>query len=180
MLTIEVLGQEHWDEELNEFVYPESFELTLEHSLVSLSKWEEEHEKPFMGKEQKSTEETLSYVYHMILTHGKSRQCVRLMTDENIQQVQEYIDKAATATWFAESMPEPKSNEVITTELIYYWMNTMNIPLEAQHWNFNRLLTLIKIHTTKNSQPKKMGKNEMMQRRREINERNKAKFNTRG
>lgn len=180
MLTIVILGNESFDEENEVFVYPESFELQLEHSLVSLSKWESIFEKPFLGVEKKSTDETLGYIYAMIISPNVSKDVLKKLSDTNIQEINRYIDSKATATWFNEVRPETKSSEVITSELIYYWMTMFNIPFSAETWHLNRLFTLIKICSLKSSKPKRMSRSEVAARQRELNARRRAELGTSG
>lgn len=183
MLTITVLGEENWDESSNKFTYPYAFELQLEHSLVSLSKWESEFEKPFLGPAQKTDEETLGYLYHMVLTPGFVRDAVYMFSSENINAINDYINKKSTATWFNDTRPEPKNKEIITSELIYYWMTMFHIPIEAENWHLNRLFTLIKVAGLKNQKPKKMTREEQMARHaemRRLNEERKKQLGSNG
>lgn len=180
MLVITVLGEESWDEESEEFLYPEAFELRLEHSLVSLSKWEEIHEKAFLGPQEKTTEESLHYVVCMILNEDYPDDILTRLSDEDYQQIQAYIDKKHSATWFAESGPAKKSNEVITADLIQYWMNAANIPLEWENRHLNKLITLIKIHGIKNEPPKKHSRNEIFEQNRRLNKQRREQMGTKG
>lgn len=180
MLTITVTVNENFDEEIEEFVYDE-FDLTLEHSLVSLSKWESRFEKPFLGKEPKTNDEVLGYIYEMILTPGVPPHIVSLLSDENIDEISRYMDAKMTATWFQEIEPKTKSKEVITAELIYYWMTTFNIPFSpAETWHLNRLFTLIQVANAKNAKPKKMSSAEARRRQNELNKQRRAQLGTSG
>lgn len=180
MLTIHVPGVELYDEANNAFSVAEPVTLELEHSLVSLSKWESFYEKPFLASEAKTTEEVLSYVKFMILTPNFPPRVVSRLSQKNLDDVNEYIDAKMTATWFSEIPHGPKSSEVITAELIYYWMITFNIPIEFQHWHLNRLFTLIKICNIKQQKPKKMSRAEIVNRNRDLNEQRKAQLGTSG
>lgn len=180
MLVIKVPGIELFDEVLQVFVNAEEFVLELEHSLVSLSKWESKFEKPFLGSEEKTDEEVFAYIEAMILTEEYPSDVLTRLTKENIQQINEYIESKMTATWFNDKQKPKKSNEVITAELIYYWMITFNIPIEFQHWHLNRLFTLIKIFSVKNAPKEKMSKRDLLARNRELNERRKAELGTAG
>ena len=180
MLVIKVPGIELFDEVLQVFVTAEEFVLELEHSLVSLSKWESKFEKPFLGSEEKTNEEVFAYIEAMILTEEYPSDILTRLTKENIQQINNYIESKMTATWFNDRKKPKKSNEVITAELIYYWMITFNIPIEFQHWHLNRLFTLIKIFSVKNAPKENMSKRDLLARNRELNERRKAELGTTG
>jgi len=179
VLKIVVGGTEAFDEETNSFVMQGGTEVELEHSLVSLSKWESEFEKPFLGKDDKSPEEILAYIKAMVIGEI-SPGVISQMSSENIEAINTYIDSRQTATWFRDTPGAPASREVITSELIYYWMTTFNIPWEAQHWHLNRLFTLIRVCNQKQSKPKKMSRAEVAQRNRELNNQRKAQLGTKG
>lgn len=180
MLTITVPGIEFWDERAQEFFTRDDVVLELEHSLVSLSKWESKWEKPFLGKEEKTTEETLSYIEMMTLTKLSSGEVFTRLSNDNYKDINNYIQAKMSATWFTEHGAPPKSNEVITAELIYYWMVAFNIDLEWENRHLNKLLTLIKICNLKNAKPKKMGRAEAMERQRSLNDQRKAQLGTSG
>lgn len=172
MLRITVLGAEQYDEETETFLYPDSFVLELEHSLFSLSKWEQKWKIPFLSeldKHNKTTEMVLDYVRCMLLTTDMPPDWISRLSQENVDEIEAYLGDTPTATWFNENAPEPRSGETITNELIYSWLSGAGIPWEAQHWNLNRLFTLIKIISIKNSKPKPMGRSEAAARRRELN-----------
>lgn len=178
MLKIDVPSREVYDEETQRFYVVPATELELEHSLVSLSKWESEWEKPFLGKDPKTTEETISYIKAMTLTEDIPPEVYANLTNDNLNSVNEYIGKKMTATWFRED--GKKGREIITAELIYYWMVSFRIPFECQYWHLNRLFTLVKVCSEKNSPPKKMSRSEIAQRNRELNAQRKAQLGTRG
>lgn len=181
MLTIVVLGEEHWDEDAERFVFPESFELQLEHSLVALSKWEQEFEKPFLGPDQKSDEELIGYVHCMCLDPTVPRERLYQLSQENYDEIDRYLNRKMTATWFTEHGPQSrKSGETITAELVYFWMSTFNIPIEWETRNITNLFTYIRIANEKNSPPKKMSRSEAAQQQRELNRRRRAEMGTNG
>jgi hypothetical protein len=180
MLVIHVSGVESFDENTQEFIAQGGTVLELEHSLVSLSKWESIHEKPFLGKEPRTLEEILSYVKCMTLTKKIPREIFQKLSQENIEEIREYIEAKASATWFSEQPGEPKSRDVITSELIYYWMTVFNIPFECERWHLNRLFTLIRICNVKQAKPEKMSSSELARRNRELNAQRRAQLGTTG
>lgn len=180
MLKITVPGEEFFDETLQEFNTVGDVVLELEHSLVSLSKWESKWEEPFLGPQEKSTEKTLDYIRCMILTADYPPDTLNNLSDENMRQINAYLESKQSATWFSDDPSAPKSREIITSELIYYWLTVFNIPFEVETWNLNRLFTLIKISNVKNAKPKKMSRAEMADRNRRLNAERKAKLKTSG
>lgn len=180
MLTIRVPGIDLYNEELEEFSTSEEMVVELEHSLVSLSKWEEIYEKPFLDTKDKTIEEVMTYIRCMIITPGVPDDVFGRLSSKNVGEIDKYINAKRSATWFSDSKNTPRQREVITTELIYYWMVSFQIPFECQTWHLNRLLTLIKIFSVKNAPPKKMSKNEMAARNRELNARRRQQLNTSG
>ncbi len=182
MLRLTIPAQEFWDEKNEMFIKTKEQVLTLEHSLVSLSKWESKWCKPFITKGVKTTEETIDYIKCMTLTQNVNPMIYSLITDEHIEKVNKYVDAPMTATWFSDD-DEPKgkgNSEQVTSELIYYWMIAFGIPSEYQKWHLNRLLTLIKVCNAKQKPRKKKSMKEIMSRNRMINEARKKKYNTTG
>lgn len=180
MLRITVPAVEYWDEKENQFLYRKEQTLQLEHSLVSLSKWESKWKKAFLGKEEKTSEETLDYIRCMTITQNVDPEVYSRLTNENIRAVNEYIGESQTATTFRKERGGGLNRETITSELIYYWMIAYNIPPEYQKWHLSRLLTLIRICTIKNAPPKKRSKNEIMRDNAALNAARRAKFGTKG
>ena len=180
MLQIVIPAIELWDEETQEFVQVKEQTLQLEHSLVSLSKWESKWNKAFLGKQPKSVEETLDYIKCMTLTKNVDPNIYKWISNENIQKINKYIDAPMTATTFMEDPSNKRNNEIVTSELIYYWMVSLNIPFECQKWHLNRLLTLIRVCNVKNTPPKKRSRREIMSRNAALNAARKKKLNTKG
>ena len=181
MLRIEIpLTPEGWDEEKQEFVEPKTQALQLEHSLVSLSKWESKWCKPFFSTTDKTFEEVLDYIKCMTLTQNVKQEVYDHLSENNILQINEYIDAPMTATTFNERLEKGRSKEIITSELIYYWMIKLNIPVEFQKWHINRLLTLIRVCEIKETPPKKMSQAEIMRRNAALNAARRQQLNSRG
>ena len=181
MLTITVpISPEGWDEEKQEFVEPKSQTLQLEHSLVSLSKWESKRQKPFYSKKDMSNEETLDYIKCMTLTKNVDPDVYNHLTQENIKTILDYIGNPMTATTFGKETNSGNNREVITSELIYYWMIASNIPFECQKWHLNRLITLIRVCSIKNAPPKKRSKRDIMSRNAALNAARRKQFNSNG
>lgn len=180
MLRIEIpLSPEGWDEKKQEFIVPKTQVLQLEHSLVSLSKWESKWHKPFLSLEEKTVEETLDYIRCMTITQNVKPEIYNFLTNENLKQINDYIDDPMTATTFSDGNQRP-SREIITSEIIYHWMVSFNIPFECQKWHLNKLLAFIKVCCNKNLPPKKMSRSEILQRNKELNEARKKALNSAG
>lgn len=181
MLQLKIpLSPEGWDEEKNEFVDPVTLTLELEHSLVSLQSWESKWCKPFLDKSAKTAEETLDYIKCMTLTPNVDPAAYRLLSNENIQAVNEYISAPMTATTFSKEESGKGGREVVTAELIYYWMVALQIPPEYRFWHLNQLLTLIRVCNIKNAPPKKMSKRDIMSRNAKLNAARRKQMNTTG
>lgn len=179
MLKITVPAFEEFDDENQTFITTKSQILQLEHSLVSLSKWESKWCKPFLSKGDKTPEETIDYIRCMTITQNVDPNVYRGLTQANINQVKEYIDAPMTATIFSK-INKKTNNEIITSEIIYYLMISMNIPFECQKWHLTRLLTLINVCNIKNQPSKKMNKREIAQRNAALNAARRQQFNSKG
>jgi len=169
-----------WDEEKEEFILPTMKVLQLEHSLVSLSKWESKWCKPFLSKHDKTSEEILDYIKCMTVTQNVCDDVYNHLTQENIRDIDRYINAPMTATTFADDKHSKTSREVITSELIYYWMIALQIPVEFEKWHLNRLLTLVRICNIKNQPPKKMSKRDVMNRNAALNAARRQQLNSKG
>lgn len=179
MLKIAIPDQELYDEEKEEFITIKGATLSLEHSLVSVSKWESKWKKPYISDTEKTNAEFKDYVRCMCTTQNVDPLTFEYIPVQTLNKIVEYINDPMTATWF--SNKEHKGNgEAVTSELIYYWMTALNIPMECQKWHLNRLLTLIRIAGEKNQPPKKMNKNDILKQNRALNARRKAKYKTKG
>lgn len=179
MLEIIIPEQENYDEANNKFYLVAGATVQLEHSLASLSKWESLWEKPFLSNDPKTTAETNSYIRCMCINEVPEGVWARLTADDKIK-ISKYIEAKMTATWFTDVTNRPPSREVITAEIMYYWLVTLTIPFECQYWHLNRLLALVKVCNIKNSPPKKMSTSDAMARQRELNARRQAALGTKG
>ena len=185
MLEVTIPSQEFYDEATNTFTTVKETKLKLEHSLVSLTKWESKWHKPFLGKSsvdsKKTVEETLDYIRCMTLTQNVDPSIFYCIPQSVIDQVSDYIDNPMTATWFSEDGKKGTANkEVITSEILYYQMITLGIPFECQKWHLNRLLTLIRVCAIKNAPPKKMSKKELAKRNSALNAARRKAMNSKG
>lgn len=180
MLRITIPSVELWDEYKQEFVTTKEQTLLLEHSLVSLSKWESKWCKPFLTKDKKTIEETIDYIRCMTLTQNVDPTVYSYLTNDNILQVNKYIEEPMTATWFSEDKQSKANSEQITNELIYFWMFTFHIPKDCEKWHLNRLMTLIRVFSAKNQPEKKMSKRDIMSRNRALNEARRKRLNSKG
>lgn len=181
MLQITVPAVELWDEKKEEFVTGlKKQELLLEHSLISLSKWESKWCKPFLSKEEKTLEETIDYIKCMTITKNVDQEIYERLTYSNIEAINRYIDAPMTATVFSNNKVQAGRREQITSELIYYWMISLNIPMECQKWHLNRLLTLIRVCNIKNTPPKKTNKRDIINQYASLNAARRKQFNTKG
>ena len=181
MLTIIVpISPEGWDDEKQEFIEPEYQTLQLEHSLVSLSKWESKWCKPFLSS-IKSDEEMLDYIKCMTVTKNMHPNIYNYLTTSNVIEIKDYIDAPMTAMKFPKNRSLKLSRDIITSDIIYYWMITLNIPIdECQKWHLNRLMALIRVCDIKNSPPKKKSQREIMEEYARINAERRKQLNTKG
>lgn len=180
MLSI-VVGREALNEVTNEFVIVDAFNLQLEHSLVALSKWESIWEKPFLSTTDKTPEMMISHIECMILNPVYPKNVLNNLSEENLKEIAKYMESKQSATWFSELQAPPKSREIVTAELIYFWLDTLNIDVpSAETWHLQRLFNRIRIHSLKNAKPKKMSRSEMARQRSAINEQRRRELGTSG
>lgn len=181
MLRLEVpIGEEQYDEESNTFFH-DCYVLELEHSLASISKWESFYEKPFLSQEPKSDEEALGYIKMMTLTPDVPEEIYLKLSQKNVDDVNAYINRKMTATWFTE-IPGAggPSREIMTAEIFYYMMFSLGIPPEWEYRHFNQLTTLIRVFDEKNKPKKKMSRESLAARNARLNAERKAKYGTTG
>ena len=181
MLDLIIPATEKFDETKLVFINYKEQKLCLEHSLISLSKWESKWKKPFLSDKKKTPVETLDYIRCMTLTQNVNPDVYLNLSEDNISEVLDYIKDPMTATTIHYYKPQKKkTREVITSELIYYWMLTYNIPFECQKWHLNRLLKLIEVCSAKSDTSKKMSRAEILEQNRSLNEQRRKQFNTKG
>lgn len=182
MLTIEIpISPEGWDEAKQEFVESRTQTLQLEHSLISLSKWESKWHKPFLSTKEMTDEETLDYIKCMTLTKNVKPDVYNHITRENMNEVVNYISDPMTATTFYKDNKGANNRETVTSELIYYWMIASNIPFDpCRKWHLNRLITLIRVCGIKNTPPKKRSRREIMSRNAALNASRRQQMNSKG
>lgn len=181
MLQLKIPDAELFDERQAKFIQVKGATLSLEHSLVSISKWESKYKKPFLLRDEKTIDETLDYIKFMTITQNVDPLVYKMLTPEHIQQVKNYIDDPMTATTIHKKEGQGSSRSIITSEVIYYYMTAYQIPFDpCQKWHLNRLMMLIKVCDEKNSPKKKMSKRDAASRYSNINAARKAKHHTRG
>lgn len=179
MLEIEIPGGEFYDEVNNEFIELKSKTIQLEHSLISISKWESKWKKPFFEKGSFDSENFLDYILCMCVTKNVTLIDIGMLTKESLDKISDYMQEERTATWFRDS--GSPSHEIITSEVLYYQMFSLGIPIDCEKWHISRLLTLIRVFAAKNPNAKqKMGRRDIMAQNHALNEARKKKYKTRG
>ena len=184
MLQIDVPEREFFDDSKQEFFnYPKAT-LFLEHSLISISKWESKWKKPFLETKDRTPEESTDYIRCMTLNTNVNPNAYEYLPRDIYEKVGNYINDTMTATWFNNKQPGSAKpggkGQIVTSELIYYWMIAYEIPFECQKWHLNRLLTLIRVCEIKNQPSKKMRKKDILSSNRALNESRKRAMGTRG
>lgn len=184
MLKIVIEGKERFDEETERFIPPmKPHTLMLEHSLLSISKWESIYHKPFLSTD-KNLDMIKTYVKCMTLNQNIPDEVYEYLSADNINAVTDYMEDNATATWFSDKQGPHQNGrmngEIITAEIVYYWMISLNIPTEFQKWHLNRLLTLIRVISIKNDPDSSKNRKMTAAERRALNKARQAKYHTRG
>lgn len=179
MLKLTIPGRELYDESTQTITEAKPITLKLVHSLVSISKWEAKWEMAFLGHEDKSMAQMLDYIRMMTITQNVPDEVFNNLPQSTIDEIGAYINAPMTATKFRERKGRA-NREIITSEIIYYWMVHFNIPFECQKWHLNRLLTLVKVCSEKQAPKKKMSRAEILNQQRKLNEERRAKLNTKG
>lgn len=179
MLTIEIPAVEFYDEQKEEFIEVKAQTLTLEHSLLSVAKWESKWKISFFDKKPKTPEQERDYIRCMTITQHPNDLVYSALTNKHLEQIRNYISDPMTATTFPKNNGRP-NREVVTAEVIYYWMTSLNIPFSCEKWHLNRLMTLIKLCSVKSQPPKKMSRKDQMAQQRALNAARRKKYNTKG
>ena len=180
MLTLVIPPSEWWNPKKNEFITYKGETLYMEHSLVSISKWEAEYCKPFLSKQEKTVDEIRAYARCMTINKTVDPLTFNSLTAENLKQINDYIDAPMSAVKFKKGNEGPPSRETITSELIYYWMVALNIPFSCEKWHLARLMNLIRICNIKNKPSKKRSNSELTRQRTALNAERKARLHTTG
>lgn len=184
MLKLTIPKTTLFNEETNKFSDVQETTLSMEHSLVSVSKWEQFMGKPFLGRDTRTDEETLHYIKCMVLSpEDVSEDVFRALTPDNMNAISEYINHKMTATWFSNQAPANSrtNGEVVTAEVMYYWLVALQIDFQVQHWHLNTMLTLVRVTNIKNDPKKKMmPKEDAAAERARLNAERKAQYKSKG
>lgn len=180
MLVLELGGREYFDEKESRFIQKKPTVVKLEHSLKAISKWESKWKKPFLSNKEVTREQTIDYIRCMEITNMVDPDIFNYVTPTQIEQVDAYIRDEMTATTINRRGPQRPSREIITSEVIYFWMIQHGIPPEYDKWHLNRLLTLIEVCIIKGGPQQKMGRKEQMAQQRALNAARQAKYKTKG
>lgn len=179
MLTIRIPENELFNERTNEFIKIKAQTLCLEHSLVSISKWESKWHKPFLGKEEKTWEESVDYIRCMTITQNVDKNAYYGISDSLMKTISDYVENPMTATT-VRNVNNKKDNSVITAEIIYYWMIELGIPFECEKWHLNRLMMLIRVCSEKQGPQKKMSQKDIWKQNHALNASRRAKLHSKG
>ena len=180
MKTIIIPSNELYNEKENLFIEIPETKIAIEHSLVSISKWESKWHKAYLSENEKTDEEIISYIKYMVITQNVKDYIFDCLPPVVINEINSYINDPMTATVIRDVNGRRVINETITSELIYYWMFKLGIPKECEKWHINRLLTLIKIYGVKDQPPKKMNRNEILRQNKALNAQRRARMKSRG
>ena len=179
-IKIKIPYQEYYDESLNEFISIKETELTLEHSLVSISKWESKWHIPYLDEKEKTAEQYMDYVRCMTITQNVNSEIYKYIPDSEIMRIRDYINDPMTATTFKKEEGKGTTKKAMTSEVLYFYMLSYNIPAEFDKWHLNRLMTLIKVCNEENKPKKKMSRKQAISRYAELNAARRASLNSKG
>ena len=180
MLEISVPATSYFNEVTGEFVETKAVVLQLEHSLISLSKWEAKWHKPFLSKEKKTDAEALDYIRCMTKTQNVDPLVYYAIPKDQLDKIDAYLEDTMTATTISELQPQKPNHKIITNELIYSWMFSLGIPMDCEKWHLNRLLMLIRVCNIENGPQRKMSRKEILSQNHALNLARKRQLNTRG
>lgn len=180
MLQITIPGNKFYNGETREFITIKETTLRLEHSLIAISKWESKWLKPFFGNDPLTNEQIIDYIRCMTITQNVPEDIYYYIPSDVMEKIWKYIESPMTATTVPSNDDNKINGEIVTSELIYYWMIALNIPWECQTWHLKRLLTLIRVCSFKNQPPKKMSQSELISRTKAINAARRAQYKSRG
>lgn len=180
MLQVVVPARELFDDRTQTFLSVKETKLNLEHSLISLSKWESKWHKPFLTEDDKTVEEVKDYIRCMTINQNVDPKVYDVIPTSVINDIDNYIHNSMTATWFNDPNNKTRSKQIITSEVVYGWMVAFNIPFECEKWHLNRLITLIRVCEINNSSKKKMPMKKVIEDQRSLNEKRKKQMNTKG
>lgn len=182
MMKIEIPDRDFYDELTNEFIHVKGAKFKIEHSLLSLAKWEAKWKVPFLHTKL-TREQWVDYIRCMTITQNIDPLVYKMITPDLLKQIENYINESQTATTINNTAPQrPHKKEIITAEIIYYWMTAFNIPFECEKWHLSRLLTLCEVCSIKNNagNNKKMTKSEIMRQNNKLNAARRAAYNSKG
>lgn len=178
-LIVEIIP-ERWDEKNEKFIAPKTVTLQLEHSLLSISKWEQKWHKPFLHTKELTYEESVDYIKCMTLNQNVKPEVYDFISEENVREIRAYIDDPMTASKFYDDEDKKGKKEIVTAELIYYWMIAQNIPFECRKWHLNTLLAQIRMCSINNAPPKKVSAAERARQYAKLNAERRAKLKSKG
>lgn len=182
MLEITIPDGEYFDEANGRFASIRGQTIRLEHSLVSISKWEAKWHKPFLSNKGQTNEEAIDYIRCMTITQNVDPDLYYFIPETEMQKINAYLENPMTATWFSKKGPAGRapSREIITSEILYWEMIELGIPIEFEKWHLNRLLTLIRVCSEKNSPSKKMSRKDIFAQNRALNAARRKQCGTKG
>lgn len=179
MLELTIPRRTFFKESTNEFVEFNEIKLKLEHSLISLSKWESKKKKPFLSDKKHSKSDMIYYIECMSLDSSIDPRVYHTIPDDFYQIICDYIEDSMTATTISDNSTN-SNRDIVTSEIIYYWMIELGIPFECQKWHLSRLMMLIRVCSIKKGPQKKMSKREILEQNRKLNEERRKKYKTKG
>lgn len=184
MLELYVPEREIWNPKDEIFEKCDGYNLVLEHSLLSISKWESKWHKAYLGHQEKTKEEAFDYIRCMIIRPKVPNNIVHFFTEDNFKELSEYMKDPMTATVFNNNFdkkPEAPSKDTMTSEYIYFLLSSYRISFhDVEKWNINRLMTLLRICSIKNEPPKKSNPKHLAKSRSSLNAARRAKIGSKG